>query len=174
MGEREGLNRGSVQNRCNQPRTLCFNSLDAAPMSAYVAARSYISLPHGLKHVHTRVQRVALQQSGASARIYVCITSTGTLLGIIDPPGITDIPRPTLSRTRAYPRLYERLSSLFASLFSFQSFSSKSSSFVICIHIHNEKQLQDRFPYHVNLYICCLCLFTFFVIYVCSMYIHLG
>lgn len=53
MGEREGLNRGSVQNRCNQPRTLCFNSLDAAPMSAYVAARSYISLPRAETRTHT-------------------------------------------------------------------------------------------------------------------------
>ena len=151
-------------------------------MSAYVAARTYVRFSctraethvraRERTHAHTRTRGHACTtcgppaKQGASARvyiyiyicIYVCTTSTGTVAGYYRSPGITNIPRRTLSRTRAYPWLYARLSSLLASLFSFQPFSSRSSV------VHGSKQLEDRLSCHshfVTRYILFLRLFVF-------------
>lgn len=109
-----GLDRGSVENRCNRPRTLCFNSLRAD-----VCLRSgtflHFSSIYPCTCIRVRVYTYAHERTaGPPATVhlrvhvhtYVCTTSTGTLPGIIDPRYHTDsIPARMLSRTRAYSRL---------------------------------------------------------------------
>ena len=82
------------------PRTtLCFNSL-STPMSAYVAARTYVrfSCTRAQTHARTRghayTTRGPPAKRGASARVYiyiyvyvyVCTTSTGTIAGYYRSP----------------------------------------------------------------------------------------
>lgn len=53
---RGGLDRGSVENRCNQPRTLCFNSLHADVCLRSGTFLHFSSIyTHVCVHVHTHI-----------------------------------------------------------------------------------------------------------------------
>lgn len=94
-----GLDRGSVENRCNRPRTLCFNSLRAD-----VCLRSgtflHFSSIYPCTCIRVRVYTYAHERTaGPPATVhlrvhvhtYVCTTSTGTRCRVLSILGITRI-----------------------------------------------------------------------------------